>query len=569
MKDGEITLHIKDMKPVRVGYSSDNTDVLSMLLTALNLNKQGEEDEVIFLNLGDDNDQSLFFLRSRLLSIETRPTPDAQIFKRVEENLANIEQAKAAAGFSEGWKQWIWAHLGQGISKDTVFQILLNHGFPNKLIEKELRHEFCAANVDHALVAQAAPGAGGQVFLPNAVRAQTSQAEIYTLENFLTAEECGYVLELMKNNLEPSRVFADEQINEARTSQTCFFRDRGNSQAYVQLVEDRACRLMGIHRSHIEGIQGQYYDKGQEYQPHSDFFSPGTKEYEENIAQGAQGQRTWTLLVYLKDDFEGGSTFFPNLDLTFRPRQGMALIWNNLYPSGQPNPYTVHQAKPVEEGTKAIINIWFRERGDGSETWTKPDAEYIRNYTKEGIAISEIPPQLLERLSEYYRANKDNDSRITREEPNPYLNKGDLEAPAAEVIAMTDELREYIHQGLKPALEEWSGQALEPTAIYGIRRYLEGARLEPHYDWADTHVISAILCLDQNEGQEWPLQIDDNYYRRHQVLMKPGDMLLYESARLLHGRPTPLEGEYHCNLYVHYRPVGHEVPARVKNARPG
>lgn len=564
MTKPEITIHIKDMDPITVRCNEDSSETLSMLLTALNLNRNDEEDEVMFLNLDGDRDHSLFFLRSRLLSLETSPTPDDKVFKQVEQNLANIEQVKAATGINEGWRQWIWSHIAQGVSKDTVFQILLNHGFPDRVIAKELGHEFCAANVDHALVAQAATAQQSRVFLPNAERKSTAQAEVYTLENFLTDEECDHVLQLMQGNLEPSRVFAEEEINKARTSQTCFFRDRLNSQAYVQVVEERACRLLGIHGSHLECIQGQYYEKGQEYQPHADFFSPGTKEYDANCGEGGQGQRTWTVLVYLKDDFEGGQTCFNNLGLEIQPRRGMALIWNNLYPSGEPNPYTMHQARPVESGTKAILNIWFRERGDGSETWTKPDQEYIRNYTREGTAMAETPPHVFERIKAYYEENKHNESRITKEEPSQHLNKGDAETPPSEVISMTDDLRSFIHQELKPYLEQWSGETLEPTAIYGIRRYFNGAHLEPHYDWAETHVISAILCVDMDEGQEWPLQIDDNYYRRHQILMKPGNMLLYESARLLHGRPTPLEGEYHCNLYVHYRPVNHQVPDSLK-----
>jgi prolyl 4-hydroxylase len=36
--------------------------------------------------------------------------------------------------------------------------------------------------------------------------------------------------------------------------------------------------------------------------------------------------------------------------------------------------------------------------------------------------------------------------------------------------------------------------------------------------------------------------------------MKPGDLLLYESARLLHGRPSPFKGRSYANVFVHYQP---------------
>jgi len=37
--------------------------------------------------------------------------------------------------------------------------------------------------------------------------------------------------------------------------------------------------------------------------------------------------------------------------------------------------------------------------------------------------------------------------------------------------------------------------------------------------------------------------------------MKPGEALLYESARCMHGRPIPLRGKEYSNIFVHYRPV--------------
>jgi prolyl 4-hydroxylase len=78
--------------------------------------------------------------------------------------------------------------------------------------------------------------------------------------------------------------------------------------------------------------------------------------------------------------------------------------------------------------------------------------------------------------------------------------------------------------------------------------------LKMHRDITSTHIISAILNIEQDVEIDWPLEIDDNYYRHHHVTMRPGDMLLYEGARVRHGRPTPLEGELFCNIFVHFMP---------------
>jgi prolyl 4-hydroxylase len=38
--------------------------------------------------------------------------------------------------------------------------------------------------------------------------------------------------------------------------------------------------------------------------------------------------------------------------------------------------------------------------------------------------------------------------------------------------------------------------------------------------------------------------------------MEPGDMVLYESGSLLHGRPFPLKGRSYANIFIHFEPTG-------------
>jgi prolyl 4-hydroxylase len=66
-------------------------------------------------------------------------------------------------------------------------------------------------------------------------------------------------------------------------------------------------------------------------------------------------------MIYLNDVESGGETAFVNVGLVLPPKAGMAVIWNNLYPDGTPNPDTLHQGMPVKAGHKAIITKWFRK----------------------------------------------------------------------------------------------------------------------------------------------------------------------------------------------------------------
>ena len=54
--------------------------------------------------------------------------------------------------------------------------------------------------------------------------------------------------------------------------------------------------------------------------------------------------------------------------------------------------------------------------------------------------------------------------------------------------------------------------------------------------------------MDKN----WPLLVIDNQGKRRRINLDPGEMLLYESARMPHGRQIPFEGEFYDNLFVHF-----------------
>lgn len=58
-----------------------------------------------------------------------------------------------------------------------------------------------------------------------------------------------------------------------------------------------------------------------------------------------------------------------------------------------------------------------------------------------------------------------------------------------------------------------------------------------HVDTVSTHAVSTIINVDQKVAKDWPLIILDHDGNPHSVNMQAGDMLLYESAKCLHGRP--------------------------------
>merc|ERR1712174_29093 len=107
-------------------------------------------------------------------------------------------------------------------------------------------------------------------------------------------------------------------------------------------------------------------------------------------------------------------------------------------------------------------------------------------------------------------------------------------------------------------IRDWTGKNLKTTSLYGIRVYEEGAILATHVDRLPL-VSSAIINVDQDVDEPWPLEVIGHDGKAYNVTMEPGDMVLYESHSVLHGRPFPLKGRFFANLFVHFEPTGHSL----------
>jgi len=65
-----------------------------------------------------------------------------------------------------------------------------------------------------------------------------------------------------------------------------------------------------------------------------------------------------TTLVYLQNVARGGETIFTKLGIKVNPKQGRLLVWNNMDRQGGCDTTSVHQAAPVSEGRKYILQRW-------------------------------------------------------------------------------------------------------------------------------------------------------------------------------------------------------------------
>ncbi len=133
----------------------------------------------------------------------------------------------------------------------------------------------------------------------------------------------------------------------------------------------------------------------------------------------------------------------------------------------------------------------------------------------------------------------------------------DLDQVRAEKEMMANEI-------LKPIVEKWSGfKDLELTSFYGIREYHNASWLRKHVDRIDTHVLSVTFSIaklpeawqDEAPNKPWPLEVTQWSGDHVRYDHPAGTMVLYESSKLMHGRPDPNEGGVHVGAFMHFKPV--------------
>lgn len=451
--------------------------------------------------------------------------------------------------FDDRWKIWIWTNISRGCDKDGIFKILSENGFDYDAIKQELNYEPAVAldEIKNPLKDQDPAQPQQPIFVANSNRIDNDKVELYTLEDFLTADECHQLIEIMRPALRPSKITNDDEPDAYfRTSKTCDFAHINHP--FPTEINLRICRTLGISPSYSEAMQGQLYDVGEEFKAHTDWFTPGTDEFARFGAE--RGQRSWTFMIYLNDVESGGETSFSKIGELFTPKAGTAVFWNNIYPDGSPNPNTLHHALPVKAGYKAIVTKWFRVGGVGDMN-IKTDAERIPNFTRVGFKKLEFPDAVYQPIREYLEQHW----QLEKDETQALNYLANQSMHPTGIIELPVELKQLAAEAIRPLIEEWAGQELAFTCVYGIRRYHRGTTLSPHRDRVDTHILSAIVNIEQDVEEDWPLEIEDNSYRSHKVYLSPGEMLLYESARLIHGRMTPLKGNSFSNLFIHFTPA--------------
>ncbi len=211
-------------------------------------------------------------------------------------------------------------------------------------------------------------GAGGGVDLdgwlsPPPARPLCESPRIFTVEALAPSAVCDWIVGQSAGRL------VRAEVDDPRTGLPVMGQTRTNRVASFGLADTSVLHLLIQHRigaaagaplAMMEAFAVLNYRPGEEASGHFDFLDPAVPAYAQEIAR--VGQRIATALLYLNDDYSGGTTDFPELGLEHRGTKGDALIFFSVDQAGAPDRRTLHAGRPPMAGEKWVLSQFIRNR---------------------------------------------------------------------------------------------------------------------------------------------------------------------------------------------------------------
>ncbi|CAB9519102.1 2OG-Fe(II) oxygenase [Seminavis robusta] len=263
----------------------------------------------------------------------------------------------------------------------------------------------------------------------------------------------------------------------------------------------------------------------------------GEKKFHMELQYGERGTRCFSSFLGHKFEVEDGVTgeLLRKIKVEF-----ISTIATGVSPpSGDP------EMRDFEwEIERTLHNEWRRHN------------RVTRTFSPLGFKKGRLPEDLFASMGAFYYNNRNHKVREEWNGKGVFVNWWETDC---SFIQIPWNQKGTWQERLRLLVEAWAGVPVEQTDMYGLRQYEHGARLLTHVDREATHAVSLIVNIAQgNMTEPWPVEVNDHNDRLHEVIMEPGDVVYYESAKCLHGRNRPLTGPdaFYTNLFTHYRPVG-------------
>ena len=186
--------------------------------------------------------------------------------------------------------------------------------------------------------------------------------EIYTIDNYIDASDCEYIISIAQDKITPALVSGDleGQISTGRTGKNCWIKH--DYDKTIHKICEKIAKQVDMPLENAEQIQVIYYSKDQHYHNHYDSWNvDGSQHSRNNMKWG--GQRMITALAYLNDVAKGGETRFTKLNKDVKAEKGKLLVFSNVKKNTiEQHNLSEHTGMSVLEGEKWAFNLWFREK---------------------------------------------------------------------------------------------------------------------------------------------------------------------------------------------------------------
>lgn len=278
------------------------------------------------------------------------------------------------------WHNWIQENLSRGCAPQSLIDDMVrNHFdpvFARAAVNGVMSGPFVATTKPQP---QAQPAVGYVYEKPrlhagNLIRTSDRDVRVVTrvirpmiavLDGVLSEEECDELIrrsaDKMRRSTTVDPLTGKHEVISDRSSEGTFF--PLNADPFIARLDRRISEVMNWPVENGEGLQILHYGIGGEYKPHFDYFPPEDPGSQVQMTIG--GQRVSTMVMYLNEVEEGGTTIFPEIGMEVVPKKGSAVYFEYTNRQNQLDKLTLHGGSPVTRGEKWIVTKWMRQRRYG------------------------------------------------------------------------------------------------------------------------------------------------------------------------------------------------------------
>ena len=175
----------------------------------------------------------------------------------------------------------------------------------------------------------------------------------------------------------------------------------------------------------------------------------------------------------------------------------------------------------------------------------------LKNFTELGFQKMSASQKFYETLVEYYKSAEKHQEAWDRHNDfhaspgakamTTHLNHWQSSSQTINFKSDAGEmLRTFIWDETRSILEKWTGVSLSPSTLYG-RSYTDQSMIPPYVD-SEPLIITAVIRIAQDLLEPWIIEMIGHDGKAYNVSLGEGEMLLYEGASVIHGRPFPMNG---------------------------